>query len=324
MDYINFGSAGVKVSRLALGMGFRGQSDAAEAQRVVEHAIANGINLIDCANVYGFMDDRANVGTSETVLGKVLKHKRDEVVITSKVASRMGPGPNEVGLSRVAIMTQVENSLRRLNTDHIDIYLTHVYDGSTPMDETIRALDDLVRSGKVRYLGCCNHAAWQACKGLWIADELNATPFMTVQNRYNLLDRSAEQELFGLVRDQGLGMMAYSPLGVGLLTGTYQPGQPAPAGTVWATNLRARYADAMHGRAQAAISTVHQLAAELGKTPAQLALAWVLSHPEITTAIVGADIVQHVDDNLGALGWTLDPAVREQLDAVTDSLALAM
>ena len=324
MDYVNFGSTGLKVSRLALGMGFRGQSDAAEAQRTVEHAISSGINLIDCANIYGFMDDRANSGTSETVLGKVLKQKRDKVVITSKVAGRMGPGPNEAGLSRLAIMSQVEHSLRRLNTDYIDVYLTHTVDESTPMDETIRALDDLVHSGKVRYLGCCNQAAWQVCKGLWIADKLNATPFVTVQNRYNLLDRSAEKELLGFVRDQGLGMMAYSPLGVGLLTGTYQPGQPAPTGSVWATHLRAQYEETMQERAQSAITTVHQLAAELGKTPAQLALAWVLSHPEITTAIIGADTVQHVEDNLGGLGWTLDPEIRAQLDAVTESLALSM
>ena len=166
MEYVNFGSAGVQVSRLALGLGFRGQGDEAEAQRVIEHTIDQGINLIDCANVYGTMDDRANIGRSEVILGKALKGKRDDVVITSKVASPMGEGPNDDGLSRYHIMREVENSLTRLDTDHIDVYLVHTFDESTPLEETVRALDDLVRSGKVRYVGCCNYAAWQVCKGL--------------------------------------------------------------------------------------------------------------------------------------------------------------
>ena len=213
MEYVNFGKAGVQVSRLALGLGFRGQGDEAEAQRVIEHTIAQGINLIDCANVYGTMDDRANIGRSEVILGKALKGKRDDVVITSKVASPIGDGPNDQGLSRYHIMREVEKSLTRLDTDHIDVYLVHTFDELTPLEETIRALDDLVCSGKVRYVGCCNYAAWQVCKGLWVADQYNATPYMCVQNQYNLLTRQLEGEMFALVRDQGVGGHGIQPIG---------------------------------------------------------------------------------------------------------------
>ena len=318
MEYVNFGQAGVQVSRLALGLGFRGQGDEAEAQRVIEHTIDQGINLIDCANVYGTMDDRANIGRSEVILGKALKGKRDDVVITSKVASQIGDGPNDIGLSRYHIMREVERSLTRLDTDHIDVYLVHAFDESTPLEETIRALDDLVRSGKVRYVGCCNYAAWQVCKGLWVADRYNAAPFMCVQNQYNLLTRHLEGEMFGLVRDQGLGVMVYSPLAVGLLSGLYSPDSPAPEGTLWATRMRDQFPSAVQGAASEVISTVIKFAGELGVTPAQLALAWVLSHPEITVAITGGDTIEHLNDNIGAVGWTLDDSVRETLDAVSE------
>ena len=318
MEYVNFGKAGVQVSRLALGLGFRGQGDEAEAQRVIEHTIAQGINLIDCANVYGTMDDRANIGRSEVILGKALKGKRDDVVIASKVASPIGDGPNDQGLSRYHIMREVEKSLTRLDTDHIDVYLVHTFDELTPLEETIRALDDLVCSGKVRYVGCCNYAAWQVCKGLWVADQYNATPYMCVQNQYNLLTRQLEGEMFALVRDQELGVMVYSPLAVGLLSGVYSPDNPAPTGTLWATRLREQFPAAVQGAASQVISTVIELAAELGVTPAQLALAWVLSHPEITVAITGGDTIEHLNDNIGAVGWTLDDSVRETLDTVSE------
>lgn len=324
MDYINFGSAGVKVSRLALGLGLRGQSDAGEAARMIERAIDAGINLIDCANIYGLMDDRAHIGRSEEVLGKVIKGKRDDLVITSKVASPMGSGPNDRGLSRFHILREVERSLKRLDTDHIDVYLVHIYDETTPLDETVRALDDLVRSGKVRYLGCCNYKAWQVCRALWIADSLHATPFMTVQNPYSLLNRQLEQEMFGLVRDRGLGLMAYSPLAVGLLSGAYVPGQPAPAGSLWGTRRADRYASMMAGETGQVIGRALELAQELGKTPAQLALAWVLSHPEVTVAITGGDTVEHLENNLGGVGWTLDADVRAELDAVSASLRVVL
>lgn len=319
MDYVNFGSAGVKVSRLALGLGFRGQEDEAEAQKVIERALDLGVNLIDCANIYGPMDDRANIGRSEVILGKALKGKRDEVVITSKVAGAIGPGPNDRGLSRYHIMREVERSLTRLNTDHIDVYLVHTFDDSTPLEETVRALDDLVRSGKVCYIGCCNYAAWQVCRALWIADTLKATPFMCVQNPYSLLNRQLERETFGLVRQLGLGVMVYSPLAVGLLSGAYRPGQPAPPGSLWAARRQERFSQTMQGAVAEVVTILLDLARELGRSPAQVALAWVLSQPEVTVAITGGDTLEHLEDNMGAVGWTLDAEVRARLAEVSAS-----
>ena len=318
MDYVNFGSAGLKVSRLALGMGFRGQESEAEAQRVVEHAIDRGINLIDCANVYGMMDIPETKGRSEIVLGKALKGKRDEVVITSKVFGPIGPAPNDVGLSRYHIMREVELSLKRLDTDHIDVYLVHRFDANTPLEETMRALDDLVHSGKVRYIGCCNFAAWQVCRALWISDVKHLTSFICVQNKYNLLNRELEREMFGLVQDRGLGVMAFSPLAVGLLSGLYIPGQPPPAGSHWERSDTRNLDELFQGASGEAVTTLIELAEEIGKTPAQLALAWVLSHSEITVAITGGDTTQHLDDNLGALDIELDETVRKKLDTVSE------
>jgi aryl-alcohol dehydrogenase-like predicted oxidoreductase len=314
MQYVNFGSAGIKVSPLALGLGLRGQDSKADAQRLIEHTLDRGINLIDCANVYATLDRHEYGGESETILGKALKGRRDAVVITSKVASRMGPGPNDSGLSRAHIMREVENSLRRLDTDYIDVYLVHTFDESTPLDETIRAMDDLVRAGKVRYTGCCNFSVWQVCRSLWVASDLHAAPIIAVQNPYSLLERELEGEMFGLVRNQGLGVMAYSPLAVGLLSGAYIPDQPAPSGSLYATGRKDSYGEVMSGPAGDMISTLIRLAAEIGKSPGQLALAWVLSHPEVTIAISGSDTIEQIDDALGALGWTLDEEIRRQLD----------
>lgn len=319
MEYVNFGKAGVKVSPLALGLGFRGQGDENEAQRLIEHAIDSGINFIDCANIYGPMDDRANIGRSEVILGKAIKGKRDDVVITSKVCSSIGQGPNDYGLSRYHIMREIDRSLKRLDTDHIDVYLIHVTDDTTPQEETIRALDDLVRSGKVRYLGCCNHQAWEVCKSLWIAESINATPYMCVQNMYNLLNRDLETEMFGLVREEGLGVMCYSPLSVGLLSGVYSPDEPPPDGTLWATRYREEFDRRMRGTTGNVIRTLKRLSDEIGKTPAQLAVAWVISHIEVSVAISGSDTIEQLDDTLGGVGWELDADIREELDEVSRS-----
>lgn len=318
MDTINFGDAGLKVSRLALGLGLRGQADSVAAQRMIEHAIASGINIIDCANVYAPMDVHANFGQSETILGKAIKGRRDDVVITSKVASRVGPGPNDAGLSRTHILREIDNTLTRLGTDYVDVYLVHVYDESTPLEETVRALDDVVRAGKARYIGCCNYAAYQVVHGLWLADRRNAAPFSVVQNQYSLLQRMPEQELFGVIRSQGLGMMAYSPLAIGLLSGVYNPKSPPPAGTLWGKRDAARYNKMMAGPAGRVIETLLDVAKEVGKTPAQVAIAWVLDHPEVSVAITGGDTIEHLDDNLGGVGWQLDPELRQRLDEVSD------
>ncbi|MEX1018781.1 MAG: aldo/keto reductase [Litorilinea sp.] len=317
MEYINFGKAGLKVSRLAYGLGLRGQADEQEAQRVIERAIDLGINLIDCANIYSPTDDHSRPGRSEQILGRAILGKRDDVVITSKVASPVGRGPNDRGLARVHILREIDNSLRRLQTDYVDVYLVHIFDESTPLEETMAALDTVVQSGKARYVGCCNYKGWQVTKGQWIADSRHLTPFMCIQNEYSLLQRTPEEELFGVARDQGLGIMAYSPLAVGLLSGLYRRGKPAPDGTYWATRGRDRFEGYIDGPAGAVIEAVCAIADEVGKTPAQVALAWVLAHPEITCAITGGDTIAHLEDNFGALGWSLDAEHRARLDAVS-------
>jgi aryl-alcohol dehydrogenase-like predicted oxidoreductase len=318
------GAAGVKVSRLALGLGLRGQADEAAAQRLVEAAIDRGITFLDCANIYGPLDDRANIGRSEIVLGRAIKGKRDHVVITSKVGSAVGPDPNDRGLSRYHILREIERTLRRLQTDHVDVYLTHVYDPTTSLEETVRALDEVVRSGKARYVGCCNYAAWQVCRALWLADTQVAHPYVCVQNPYSLLNRELEREMFGLARDRGLGVMAYSPLAVGLLSGAYQPGQPAPDGSLWATRRRDQFARTMQGAVAEVARTVRELATELGKTPAQVAIAWVLAHPEVTCAISGADTEDQLDDVLGSVGWVLPSEARRRLDDVSAAMRMVL
>ncbi|MBT3943185.1 MAG: aldo/keto reductase [Chloroflexi bacterium] len=317
MEYINFGKAGVKVSRLALGLGFRGQSDRAAAQRTIEHAIELGINFIDCANVYGMNDDRANAGTSEEILGRVLKSHRDDLFISSKVFSPIGTGPNDQGASRYHIMREIDRTLGRLDTDHVDVYILHGFDETTPLDETLRAMDDLVTAGKTRYVGVSNYRAWQVVKSLWTQDKNGLDPLITVQNPYNLLNRDLELEMFPAVQSHGFGVMTYSPLAVGLLSGAYVPGESAPAGSLYATVRADRFDTHMDETTRSVLDVLHEIANAHGKTVAQTATNWVLSHPEVSVAITGGDTAEHMDDNIGAVGWTITDEERQQLDAVS-------
>ena len=323
MEYVNFGKAGVKVSRVALGLGLRGQGDEKDAERLILKAFDGGITLFDCANVYGLRDDRAYAGRSELILGRALKGRRDDVVITSKVCSAVGPGTNDHGCSRYHIVREVERSLRRLDTDRIDVYLLHQFDPLTPLDEQFRALDDLVRQGKVRYVGVCNYQAWQVCRALWVQDRLNAGPLITVQNPYSLLNRSLESEMFPLVQALGLGIMAYAPLGTGLLSGAYRSGQAPPPSTLWGTGRRReQFADAVSGRAAEVVSAVQDIAERSGATVAQVALKWVLSHSEITVAISGADTEAQIDENLRAVDVHIDPDDLGRLDQASQGLGM--
>jgi aryl-alcohol dehydrogenase-like predicted oxidoreductase len=323
MQYTRFGSSGLMVSRLALGLGLRGQSDEKAAERLILKAFDGGINLFDCANVYGLMDDRAYAGRSEEILGRTLKPHRDDVVITSKVVSRIGPGPNDLGASRYHILREVERSLRRLGTDRLDVYLLHAFDENTPLDEQLRALDDLVHQGKVRYVGVCNYPAWQVCRALWLQDRLNASPLITLQNPYSLLNRTLEAEIFPLVRSLGLGVMAYAPLGTGLLSGAYAPDQTPPPTTLWGGDQRRdQFGAYMSGRAAGVLAVVRDVAAQANATVAQVALQWVLSHPEITVAISGADTDAQIAENLGAVDVTLSPENRARLDEVSAGLGM--
>ncbi|MGH2371472.1 MAG: aldo/keto reductase, partial [Chloroflexota bacterium] len=276
------------------------------------------------ANVYGLGDDRTYAGRSEEILGRALQGKRDDVVLTSKVVSPVGRGPNDRGASRYHIMREVERSLRRLGTDRIDVYLLHVFDAETPLEEQVRALDDLVRQGKVRYTGVCNFQAWQVCRMMWLQERLQASPLITVQNPYSLLDRGLEAELFPLVRHLGLGVMAYSPLAVGLLSGAYRPGAAPPASSYWAARPPEAFADALSGQAGETVNAMLEVAQRSGATAAQVALAWVLSRPEVTVAISGADTDAQMDENLGAVDVRLAPEDLDLLDRVSYGLGTAL
>lgn len=311
MEYRNFGQAGVKVSPICLGTAFRGQAEEGVCIRTVERALDLGCNFIDCANTYG-------LGRSEEILGKALKGKRERVVLTSKVCSPVGEGPNDRGLSRYHIMREVERSLTRLRTDRLDVYLMHSFDPETPQEETLRAMDDLVRQGKVRYVGCSNFTGWQIVEALWTCDGNGLARPMCTQSQYNLLCRwDMEQDLMPVCRRYGLGMMTFSPLAIGLLTGRFRRGQPVPAGTPWDKG-HYDYDHAMTAQTDRVIGKMVEIGARYGKTPAQVAIAWVLDHPEVTAAMIGPDRPEHVEENFGALDLKLAPEEREALDTASE------
>jgi 1-deoxyxylulose-5-phosphate synthase len=308
MNYRSLGNAGVKVAPLCLGAGVRGDLDAARFVQTIERAIDLGCNFIDCANGYG-------KGQSEILLGQAINGKRDDLVITSKVFSNAGPGPNDRGLSRYHIMQQVERSLRKLHTDRIDIYYMHHPDPETELEETLRALEDLVRQGKVRYIGASNHNAAQVVELLWAADRLGLEPIVCLQNQYNLLQRwPIESDLFPVCRRFGLGLTTYSPLAIGLLSGHFRRGQAPPAGGFWS---REQLQAALSVRGDQVVQALVELAQQRGVTPAQLAIAWLLDHPEVTAPIVGADRPEYVDDVFGALEIELTAEERRALDQVS-------
>ena len=308
MEYTQLGSAGVRVSRLCLGTAFRGQKDDAVCEDVIRRAIDHGINFFDCANFYG-------LGRSERFLGRAIEGRRDDLVITSKVWSRIGDGPNDAGLSRYAIIRECERSLERLNTDRIDIYLLHNVDLETPSDEILRAMDHLVQQGKIIYAGSCNHPPWRLMEHLGIQKAEGLAPFVITQSRYNLLQRyQVEGDMFELCRKFGIGIMTFSPLAVGLLTGLFRRGGQAPIqGSPW-ERTPDRYATTMSEQSDAVIQKLIDIGSEIDKTPAQIAIAWILDHPEITSPILGPDTIEHFDEACGALGWELEPAHRSALD----------
>lgn len=308
MEYRRLGKAGVKVSPLCLGTGVRGDLDQERFIRSIERAIDLGCNFLDCANNYGRKQ-------SEIILGQAIKGKRDDLVITSKVYTRTGEGPNDRGLSRYHIMREVERSLKKLQTDRIDIYYLHNVDPETELEETLRTMEDLVRQGKVRYVGASNYSAAQVVELLWTAERLGLEPIVCLQNQYNLLHRwKIEPELLPLCRHYGLGLMTYSPLAIGLLSGRFRRGEAPPADTPWDQE---RLQAALTERGDRVIQTLIDLAGERGVTPAQIAIAWLLDHPEVTAPIVGADRPEYVDEVFGALEFKLIQEERQVLDRVS-------
>lgn len=310
MEYRRMGSCGLKVSEICLGtMTFGHGADEAESQRMVDLALEAGVNFFDTANSYGN-------GQSEVFLGKALKGKRRDVIVATKFFNPMGPGPNDSGMSRVHIMNAIDDSLRRLNMDYVDLYYIHHVDIQTPLEEMLRALDDLVRHGKVRYTACSNYQAWRLCDALWLSESKNLAQFVCYQPQYNLVVRDIEQELIPLCHEKGLGVVVWSPLAGGFLSGKYKPEERRVQGTRseedWA--YPQRY---FASNADETLQTVLDMAKEMGRSPAQVAIRWVLEQPAITSAIVGARHSKQLQDNLDAAGWRMQPEILQRLNTVS-------
>jgi aryl-alcohol dehydrogenase-like predicted oxidoreductase len=310
MDYRRLGRTGLKVSEICLGtMTFGHGTDMAEAERVVGKSLDAGLNFFDTANGY-------NNGESETMLGRALGKRRREVVIATKVFNPMGPGPNDSGMSRLHIMQAVEDSLRRLGTDYIDVYFIHHVDTQTPLEEMLRAFDDLVRQGKIRYTACSNYEAWRLMEAVWISDSKGLARFEAYQPQYSLVVRDIEEELVPACALKELGMVVWSPLAGGYLTGKYQPGQQSVAGSRsaerWA--FPTRY---FHPNHEAVLAELLAVSRDLGRSPAQVALRWVLEQKMVASAIIGARHAGQLDDTLAASGWQLPAEARQRLDTVS-------
>lgn len=315
MRYKALGRTGVLVSELCFGtMSFGNEADAAESARMFQSCRDAGINFFDCANNY-------SNGQAETILGQLMKDCRNELVIVSKVSQRVGKDVNALGSSRRHIMQAVEQSLKRLQTDRIDIYFIHHFDPLTPMDETLRALDDLVRQGKVLYLGVSNWAAWQIAKALGISARLGLARFECIEPMYNLVKRQAEVEILPLAESEQLGVISYSPLAAGLLTGKYAIDlKPETGRIVEKEQYRQRYSAPEYF---AVAERFANLAEKVGVKPATLALGWVKSHPAITAPIIGARNAEQLRDSLAVVDFNMDEELREQVSRLSPQPAMA-
>ena len=310
MEYRRMGRTGLKVSEICLGtMTFGHGTDQDEAKRIVDLAFEAGVNFFDTANSY-------SNGQSEIMLGEALKGRRHEAIIATKVFNPMGPSPNDSGMSRVHILRAIEDSLKRLQPDYVDIYYIHHVDIQTPLEEMLRAFDDLVHQGKVRYIACSNYEAWRLMEALWISDSKNLARFECYQPQYSLVVRDIEEELIPVCQLKGLGVVVWSPLAGGFLTGKYRPGERQVAGSRssegWA--YPERY---FAPNADETLAVLLEVAKELDRSPAQVAIRWVLEQPAITSAIIGARTVEQARDNLLAGGWRLPADVLARLNEVS-------
>jgi len=310
MKYKNLGKTGAKVSELCLGTMIYGQQvDEETAIRIIKRAIDLGINFIDTADVYA-------EGRSETIVGKAIKDVRDEIVLATKVRGRTGPSPNQEGLSRKHIMRNFEISLKRLGTDYIDLYQVHRVDPTTPLNETLTTLNDLVRDGKVRYIGCSNFPAWQLEKALRISEVNGSESFVTVQPRYNILDRDVERELLPLCAEEGIGVIPYSPLAGGFLTGKYQPSKPAPEGSRGQLHPE-RFSRYFKPTSQTILQELKKISAETKMSMSQLGLAWLMTNPAITSPIIGASKLEQLEENMEVLNHTVPTEALKRIREVS-------
>ena len=321
MEYRNLGRTGLKVSELCLGtMQFGWTADQETSFHILNRAVEAGVNFIDTADIYSRWVPGNPGGVSETIIGAWLKGSelpRDRIVIATKVRGRMGEGPNAEGLSRAHILRAAEDSLRRLNTDFIDLYQAHFYDAGTPIEETLRAFDDLVHQGKVRYIGCSNYPTWLLMQSLWAADKLNLHRYESLQPHYNLVHRDeVEQELAQVCLHYGLGVLPYSPLAGGFLTGKYSQDGDSPA-SQRKHNAQRYFKD----RNWELLSEMKVLGREKGSySISQIALAWLLSNPLVTSPIIGPRSLEQLADNLGAAGLRLTPEEKTRLDTASHDL----
>ncbi len=319
MEYRKLGRTGLRVSELCLGtMTFGWTSDEKSAYEVFDAAFDAGINFIDTADVYSRWAPGNPGGVAETYLGKWIKTKpRDQIILATKVRGKMGDGPNDEGLSRAHMLNAVEASLRRLQTDYIDLYQSHSVDDNTPIEETLRAYDDLVRQGKVRYIGASNYPAWKLMQALWTSDTHALVRYDCLQPRYNLVWRAEfERELMDVCRTEGLGVIPYSPLQGGFLTGKYRRGKAIPRGSRGESSPRIKEF-VENERAHLVVDKLDAMSRALGKTNSQIALAWLLSNPVITSPIIGANNVAQLSESLGAVGFRLSAEEKKSLDDLT-------
>jgi aryl-alcohol dehydrogenase-like predicted oxidoreductase len=319
MQFRQLGQTGVFVSRICLGaMTFGGKNippydmigglSLQETERLVGAALDAGVNFIDTADIY-------SLGESETQLGEILKNRRRDVVLATKFYGRMGPSPNQVGQSRLHLMNSLEDSLRRLRTDHIDLYQIHGFDRCTPLEESLRALDDAVRQGKIRYIGCSNLAAWQVSKALGISRGQGWTNFVSLQAYYSLVGRDVEREIVPMLEDEQLGLLVWSPLAGGFLSGKTDRHGNSDAQS---RSANSTFIPMDQERAFDIIDVLKEVAANHGVSAAQVALAWLLAKSAVTSVIIGARRIEQLEDNLAAEGLTLSTDELARLDAVSE------
>ncbi len=318
MDYRRLGRTGLKVSTICLGtMQFGWTTDESKAHSILDKAIELGCNFIDTADIYSSWAEGNPGGVSEQIIGNWLAKRngsRENIILATKVRGQMGEGPNDQGLSRQHILNAVEASLERLQTDYIDLYQVHWPDEETPLEETLRVLDDLVRSGMVRYIGCSNYPAWLLMKSLWVSDVLKVARFDSLQPHYNLVHRAEfERELQAVCLDQGIGVIPYSPLAAGFLTGKYRQDADLPE-SARVEGVRRRY---MNEQGFSAISKLDEIAQNHDATIAQTAIAWVLANTAVSSAIIGANSITQLTDTFQGAAIKLSEAEKAALDEIT-------
>jgi 1-deoxyxylulose-5-phosphate synthase len=320
MDHARLGRTGLQVSRLCLGtMTFGLQSDESTAVAILDRAAEGGIDFLDTSDAYPLGGDLSTRGITEEILGRWLHGKRDRFIVATKCFAPTGPAPFDAGNSRKHILAAVDASLRRLQTDYIDLYQLHGYDQATPIDETLSALDDLVHAGKVRYIGCSNFLTYQLVRAIGRSETLRLARFDSVQPRYNLLFRQIEREMLPFCEEEGVGVIPYNPIAGGLLSGKHSRTAPPPEGTRFtlgnaAQNYQDRY---WHDREFDTVDALRQLADKAGISLVTLAVAWVLANPAITAPIIGASRPEQLDASLAAVGFALDDDLKGQLDDLT-------